>query len=105
MSCKDAAISGEQRRINPLKPAPAQAESGEYAALLVVFLGGPDGKLRLHTQVPKAVCVGCGGAKGSFDSVLGELSITPKGVLVVTYEGGSREMWTATYKWRHDAKA
>jgi hypothetical protein len=71
--------------------------------MLAVFLCEADGKLRLHTRAPKAVCVGCGGPKAPFDEVLGEPSITPKGILSVAYEGGSREMWTWTFKWRYDA--
>lgn len=86
------------------KPAPGQGEDGRYKALLAVFLSGQGGKLRLHTRAGKAVCVGCGGPKAPFDEALGDLSISAKGVLVVTYEGGSREAWTSTYKWRHDAK-
>src|SRR6185436_5039339 len=59
----------------------------------------------LHTKAPKAVCVGCGGPKASFTDVLGSPAINAKGILGMTYEGGSREMWTMLYKWRYDAKS
>ena len=35
---------------------------------------------------------------------MGSPSISAKGILNVTYEGGSREAWTVVFKWRYDVK-
>jgi hypothetical protein len=86
------------------KPAPEGESDGEVRPLLAVFLGTAEGKLRLDTSAPQAVCVGCGGAKAPFGEVLGTPSIDKRGVLTVTYEGGSREMWSIQLKWRRDRK-
>jgi hypothetical protein len=61
------------------------------------------GKLRLHTEAPKAVCPGCGGPKGSWGGVLGDPSIA-KGILTMEYLGGSRELWVFKQKWRLDPR-
>lgn len=86
------------------RPAPEQSESGNYEGALAVFLRGADGALRLQTRAPKAVCFGCGGVKGIAVRALGAPSINAKGILIVTYTGGSRQMWDLTYKWRYEAK-
>ena len=86
------------------RPGP-KGDGAPGKAMLAIFLGGPGGTLRLHTKAPKAVCTGCGGAKAPFDEVLGTPSISAKGILGVTYEGGSREAWTVLLKWRYDAKS
>jgi hypothetical protein len=75
-------------------------ESPEGA--LAVYLALRDGRLALHTKAPRAVCTGCGGVKVDPDAVVGEPAITSKGILTLTYAGGSREMWSFTTKWRLD---
>jgi hypothetical protein len=82
----------------------ASDEGTPGMAMLAIFFGGPGGTLRLHTKAPQAVCVGCGGPRASFIEVLGSPSISAKGILNVTYEGGSREAWTVVFKWRYDVK-
>src|SRR5262249_28425168 len=69
--------------------------------LLVIYLDDGQGGYTLHTQAPKAICVGCGGPKAGMGEPLGELSIV-KGQLHVTYEGGSREAFSHELKWRLD---
>jgi hypothetical protein len=86
------------------RPGPG-AEGAPAKVMLAIFLAGPGGTLRLHTKAAKAVCIDCGGAKGPFDEVLGTPSINTKGILGITYQGGSRETWTVFLKWRYDAKA
>jgi hypothetical protein len=67
---------------------------------LAVYLQQPDGSFRLHTTSPRAVCTECGGMNGP--PVNGEPEITPKGILEIGYEGGAREEWHSTTKWRLD---
>jgi hypothetical protein len=81
------------------KPAEGDDENGQ--ALLVVYLDDGQGNYKLHTEAPKAICVGCGGPKAAMGEPLGELSIV-KGQLHVTYEGGSREAFSDELKWRLD---
>jgi hypothetical protein len=84
---------------------PAQQQSEQRESLMVVFLADGQGGYSMQTKAPKADCVGCGGPKGSPDQPLGELEITPKGLLVITYQGGSREAWTDVMKWRWDSQS
>ena len=72
-------------------------------ALLLIYFNDKKGSLHLQTTAPKATCVGCGGPKAIMGKPLGELSIK-KGVLLITYKGGSREYWTDVFKWRWDKK-
>jgi hypothetical protein len=67
---------------------------------LRVYLQRSDGSYALHTTAPRAVCAGCGGPKGG--DLLGEPAITKKGLLELSYSGGSREAWDITAKWRLD---
>lgn len=83
------------------KPAEGNDVNGQ--ALLVVYLDDGKGGYRLHTKARKAICVGCGGPKAAMGEPMGELSIS-KGLLHVTYEGGSREVFSDELKWRLDAK-
>ena len=83
------------------KPAEGNDENGQ--ALLVVYLDDGKGGYKLHTRARKAVCVGCGGPKAAMGEPMGELSIS-RGLLHVTYEGGSREVFSDELKWRLDAK-
>lgn len=83
------------------KPAEGTDENGQ--ALLVVYLDDGHGGYKLHTKARKAICVGCGGPKAAMGEPLGDISIS-KGLLHVTYEGGSREVFNDELKWRLDAK-
>lgn len=83
-----------------LDRTPAGADRKE--ALLVVYLSDAHHERHLKTKAPKAICVGCGGPKAIFDEPLGELEIRPKGILTITYQGGSREEWEDVRKWRLD---
>jgi hypothetical protein len=74
----------------------------ERPAWLAVFLRGGDGKLALQTKAEQAVCLGCGGMKGSPDEVIGVPSIDREGILTLTYEGGSREIWSYRLRWRYE---
>ncbi len=86
------------------KEVPADKDNeAKKEALLVVFFGDAKESYQLKLQAPKAICVGCGGMKAEFGAPLGELSIA-NGVLLITAEGGSREMWTDVLKWRWDEK-
>lgn len=67
-------------------------------ASLVIYLENKNHKLELHTKSAKAICVNCAGAKGP-PGPLGRLSLGHD-VLLVTYSGGSREVWTHVLKWR-----
>lgn len=69
-------------------------------ALLVVYLADGKKGLRLVTKAPKAICVGCGGPKAIMGEPLGELEITARGILTLSFEGGSREVWDQVCKWR-----
>jgi hypothetical protein len=88
------------------RPEAKEGESGEAEreAWLAVFLRAPDGQLRLHTKAARAVCLGCGGAKSSWSDIVGVPTIDAKGILTLTYEGGSREMWSHRLKWRLDKR-
>lgn len=83
------------------RPAEGTDENGQ--ALLVVYLDDGHGGYKLHTKARKAVCVGCGGPKAAMGEVLGEVDIS-KGLLHITYEGGSREVFSDELKWRLDPK-
>jgi hypothetical protein len=83
------------------KPAEATDENGQ--ALLIVYLNDGKGGYKLHTKSAKAICVGCGGPKAAMGEPLGELAIS-RGLLHITYEGGSREVFEDELKWRLDAK-
>lgn len=76
---------------------PAKEEGAPGAAMLAVYVAGA-----LHTQAPKAICVGCGGPKAAFDQPLGTLKITDKGLLEIDYQGGSREAFDDLLKFRLD---
>jgi hypothetical protein len=71
--------------------------------ILFVFFGKRDGTYVKHTETAKAVCAGCGGMKGS--PFLGEPSVNAKGQLVLSYMGGSREVWSEDMKFRYNAKS
>jgi hypothetical protein len=81
------------------RPAGADATK---EALLVVYRSDEKHALQLLSKSPKGICVGCGGPKAIMGEPLGELEIA-KGILTITYEGGSREMWSDVFKWRWDA--
>ena len=80
---------------------PPEGDDDKGQALLVVFLADGKGGYALNTQSEKAICVGCGGPKAAFGEPLGELSIA-KGLLHITYEGGSRDAFDDEVKWRLD---
>ncbi|HYV46352.1 MAG TPA: hypothetical protein VFA20_15895 [Myxococcaceae bacterium] len=82
---------------------PSEGGAGRLEPMLAIYLGTKGGGLELHTRAPRAVCIGCGGVKSSPDGVIGVPTITPRGVLELAYEGGSREAWSDTHKWRYDA--
>jgi hypothetical protein len=84
------------------KPDPV---SEKLQALLVVYSADGPGRWRLRVKAPKAICVGCGGAKAPMDEPLGRLAIDQRGVLSVTYEGGSREEFSDELKWRLDRRS
>jgi hypothetical protein len=66
---------------------------------IVLFLYGADG-WRIAARNDHAVpCAGCGGAMG--DPLAG-VDIVPGG-FVLRFEGGSRELWSVAYGFRHDA--
>jgi hypothetical protein len=77
----------------------------KLAALLVVYTADGPGSLRLRVKAPKAICVGCGGVKAPMNEPLGRLAIDERGVLSVTYEGGSREEFSDELKWRLDRRS
>lgn len=79
----------------------SQPDPDALKALLLVYFGDGKGAFYLQTTAPWAICVGCGGPKAIMGKPLGELNIT-KGVLSITYKGGSREYWTDLFKWRWD---
>lgn len=87
------------------KPEQQDLEPEKQESMIVVFFGDGKGGYTLQTKASKVNCIRCGGAKGNPDGPLGELQITPKGILELTYQGGSREMWTDTMKWRWDFRA
>ena len=70
-------------------------------ALLVIYFNDGKGSYHLQTTAPRAICVGCGGVKAIMGKPLGNLNIK-KGVLWITYIGGSRSYWTDILKWRWD---
>lgn len=65
--------------------------------LVVVYLAGPTG-LRLVTRAPRAICAGCGGSRAP--PIPGELHISAKGILQITYQGGARSGFTLVCQWR-----
>jgi hypothetical protein len=81
---------------------PAEGGDKNGQALLVVYLDDGHGGYKLHTKARKAICVGCGGPKAAMGEPLGEIEIS-RGLLHITYEGGSREVFTDELKWRLDA--
>lgn len=80
---------------------PAGPEEDSVEALLVVYLAFEDA-FRLHTKSPLAICVGCGGPKAAIGQPFGDVAVTDKGLLTITYMGGSREMFDLVLKWRLD---
>ena len=82
---------------------PAEGTDANGQALLVVYLDDGHGGYKLHTKAANAICVGCGGPKAAMGEPLGEIAIS-KGLLHVTYEGGSREVFSDELKWRLDTK-
>jgi hypothetical protein len=91
--------------VNLYKPEQQDLDPEIQESMIVIFFGDGKRGYTLQTKASKANCVRCGGAKGNSDGPLGELQITPKGILEITYQGGSREIWTDTMKWRWDVKA
>jgi hypothetical protein len=77
-----------------------QSETGQGGDALVVVFFEKNGKFILQTKSPKATCVGCGGPKAPMGEPLGQITINPKGILSIQYEGGSRESWTDVMNWR-----
>lgn len=73
-------------------------------ALLVIALSDAAGRFQVHTQAPKAICVGCGGPRAIMGEPLGVPKITAAGVLHIELEGGSREAWSDVLRWRLDRK-
>ncbi len=73
-------------------------------APVVVYFGNGKGDFILQTKAPVANCFWCGGMKGTPNEPIGRLSINNKGILVMTFKGGSREVWTDVLKWRFDKK-
>jgi hypothetical protein len=72
---------------------------GALEAKLAVSLSTAGGPPTL-VEAPKAVCVQCGGVKGA--PVPFEVEIdAARGVLSLSYFGGSREVRGQTTKWRH----
>jgi hypothetical protein len=71
--------------------------------VLVVTLKNVDGSVASKIESAGAICLGCGGPKAVIGEPLGELSIQ-KGILWISYKGGSRGSWSDTYKWRFDKK-
>ena len=66
-----------------------------------VYLGEKSkGKYIRLDQSTGLVCFRCGGVKGS--TFVGDLEITKKGIIEVSYEGGSRWAWNHVLKWRID---
>jgi hypothetical protein len=77
--------------------AAAQAENPPPAPLRVYF-ADKSGNVTIAVEAPKATCVHCGGMKGG--PVPFSLQIA-KGVLQLTYNGGSRYAYSIATKWRY----
>lgn len=99
-------LNGDQTKdvVVTLKQPEGKVKLGDSGpAWLAVFFRTTTGELHLHTTAKHAVCVGCGGMKGGGpDDVVGTPTIDRKGILMVEYEGGSREIWNFRLKWRYD---
>ncbi len=79
---------------------PKDEEDSGSALLAVLFGEGKD--FKLHAQSGGAICMNCGGAKAPQDTPLGKIAITDKGILTISYFGGSRTIFDVTTKWRYD---
>jgi hypothetical protein len=73
-------------------------DAADKPLALRVYFADKSGKLTLATEAPKAACLGCGGVKGGDAPYTLEIK---KGVLSLTYDGGSRETESYTTKWRY----
>jgi hypothetical protein len=82
-----------------LVPVSAGSPLEEGSRILVVLLGGADGKFRFAGSNDELlVCVHCGGVKESAGVD------TKKGVLIVSQMTGSREYTDQTWRFRYDPK-
>lgn len=86
-----------------IQQAPAKDGESRERALVVLAREADKTTLRLLGRNDKLLlCDQCGGVKGG----TGEPTITvEKGVLVINSSGGSREMWSWTFRFRMDAKS
>jgi len=66
-------------------------------AKLEVYFSEPGGKLTLKTSAANAVCSQCGGMKG--DEIPYSIAIK-KGLILLSYFGGSRNVYSSQTKWR-----
>jgi hypothetical protein len=74
----------------------AQAESAPRA--LIVLQGAADGSFEKVIENPNAIlCQSCGGMMGD---PLSDITIQSGG-FVLTFEGGSRELWSRTYRFAY----
>lgn len=73
------------------------------APIEVYFKDCDSGIFKLKVRAPKANCHGCGGIKGNPEGPVGNLQIKD-GILILSFQGGSRNYWSDIYKWRFDKK-
>ncbi len=78
-------------------------KSGERHAPISVYFGDGENKYKRVVFAPKANCHGCGGIKGNPQGPVGNIQIN-NGILFLNFQGGSRDYWSDTFKWRFDKK-
>src|SRR5262252_3002215 len=89
------------------KPAKTADDNVNDRALsLVVLLAGSGGKLVRAAVADKLLqCTQCGGAFYGSVETPAEVSIDPKGVIVVAQDHGSNEVSNSTFRFRYDASS